>query len=93
MVKIKDSIDINTDFDVELDVSVRDFYSELSEDEINELIDLLMEDNYILNGPRKGEYNNHMDDKWRDSISKLFSNRWKLSNEDIETIERISNKL
>lgn len=93
MVKIKREVDVNTYFDVDVEIDVQDFYSELSNDEIYELIDLLVQDQYILDGPNIRKYNTHMDDKWRDSVSKLFSNRWKLSNEDIETIEKIADKL
>lgn len=93
MVKISKHVDIDTYLDVDVEIDLQEFYSELSKNEICELISLLVEDQYILGGPHIKQHNNHMDDKWRDSVTKLFSNRWRLSNEDIETIEKITDKL
>ncbi len=93
MVKVKGSVDISTDFDVELDVNIEDFYNELSSDDVSELIELLLEDKFILGGVARKNDNHFLDVKWRDSVTKLFSNRWKLSNEDIETVEKIADKL
>ncbi len=93
MVKINKHIDIDTYLDVDVDISVQDFYNELSNNDVSELIELLLEDKFILGGGVTKNDNHFLDVKWRDSVTKLFSNRWKLSNEDIETIEKIADKL
>ena len=34
-----------------------------------------------------------IDDEWNEQVNKLFNNKWRLSNEDAETILKITNKL
>jgi hypothetical protein len=93
MVRINKYIDIDTYLDVDVDISVQDFYKELSNNDVSELIELLLDDQLILGGGVTKNDNHFLDVKWRDSVTKLFSNRWKLSDEDIETIEKIADKL
>ncbi len=78
-----------------LDVSIFDLYHELDDTEKIGLINLLIEENLLLDSccPRKKNMNNYLDDIWYDALNKLSSNRFKLSNDDINKILEISNKV
>ena len=82
--------------DVEFEVDVIDFLDECSEEDIDGLIDELEDRGYLLNMRKTtDEYSHFDDDEWNKIILKLSNPyvRLILSNEDIELIKQIANKL
>ena len=74
---------------VNVDVDIDDVISSLSDREVQELVDELYEDGYVA----KKDKSVSTDDAWNDQTSKLFNNRWRLSEEDQKTILQITNKI
>lgn len=93
MVKIREEVNVDTYVDVDVEISVQDFYNQLTGDDVAKLVGLLLDDGYILGGTYTPGSRNPMDEEWEESLSKLFSNRLRLSNDDVETIIKISNKI
>jgi len=74
---------------VNVDVDIDDVISSLSVRELQQLVDELYEDGYVA----KKDESPSTDDAWNDQTSKLFNNRWRLSEEDQKTILQITNKI
>jgi len=74
---------------VSVDVDIDDVISSLSDRELQQLVDELYEDGYVA----KKDESLSTDDAWNDQTSKLFNNRWRLSEEDQKTILQITNKI
>lgn len=83
--------------DVEVNVDYDDFLEACSVNEINRVIEWLEDNNYIFKQPNMGKKsnykNNTQDDIFNDMVYKLINNRWKLSKEDQQKIEIISNSI
>lgn len=78
----------------EIDLDVNEIYENLSDREILQLVDLLVEENLVIStNTIKSESINFLDDDWRKTLMVLTNNRHRLSNEDEEIIKSIANKL
>ena len=78
----------------EIDLDVNEIYENLSDREILQLVDLLVEENLVIStNTIKSESINFLDDEWRKTLMVLTNNRHILSNEDEEIIKSIANKL
>lgn len=93
MVQFKDGIDINIrDVEVEasIDVSPEDYYLGMNSWKVNEMIDILERAGYLSEFAIGKTYT---DDDWASKMKLLYQNKWRMSNEDIETILKIVDKL
>jgi len=80
--------------EAEIDLDVNEIYENLSDLEILQLVDLLVEENLVIStNTIKSESINFLDDEWRKILMVLTNNRHRLSNEDEEIIKLIANKL
>ena len=78
----------------EIDLDVNEIYENLSDREILQLVDLLVEENLVIStNTIKSESINFLDDEWRKTLMVLTNNRHRLSNEDEEIVNSIANKL
>ena len=78
----------------EIDLDVNEIYENLSDREILQLVDLLVEENLVIStNTIKSESINFLDDEWRKTLMVLTNNRHRLSNEDEEIVKSIANKL
>jgi hypothetical protein len=78
----------------EIDLDVNEIYENLSDREILQLVDLLVEENLVIStNTIKSESINFLDDEWRKTLMGLINNRHRLLNEDEEIIKSIANKL
>ena len=73
-----------------IDIEIDDIMYSLSSREKQELVDELYADGYIA---KKDESEKSTDDEWNEQVHKLFNNKWRLSNEDEETILNITKKI
>jgi hypothetical protein len=78
---------------ISIDVDIDEVLWGLSSHEKQKLVDELYEDGYVpkqLGGIHPDEgYDNDFDEQ----VAKLIGNKWKLSNEDEQTILQIANKI
>jgi len=80
--------------EAEIYLDVNKIYENLSDREILQLVDLLVEENLVIStNTIKSESINFLDDEWRKTLMVLTNNRHRLSNEDEEIIKSIANKL
>ena len=79
--------------EAEVWVDVNDFIDECSDKEIKKIITRLVEDGLVKSGDVKNKKDNVSDEMWKEKVEKLFNNRLQLSNEEIEIIEKITNRL
>ena len=80
----------------DIDIDPSDFVSACSKREIEELIDALTEDGYIVKPINSVplEDKNLMDEEWDEVISKISGRaRLRLTNEEEEVIKKIANRL
>jgi hypothetical protein len=80
----------------DLDIDPSDFVSACSKREIEELIDALTEDGYIVKPINSVplEDKNLLDEEWDEVMGKLSGRaRLRLTNEEEETIRKIANRL
>ena len=78
----------------EIDLSVDEIYENLSDREVNKLIDLLVSEGEVIStNVGKNESMSFLDEEWKKTLINLMNNRHRLSNEDEETIKTIANKL
>ncbi len=73
-----------------IDIEIDDIMYSLSSREKQELVDELYADGYIA---KKDDSEKSTDDEWNEQVHKLFNNKWRLSNEDEETILNITKKI
>lgn len=73
-----------------IDIDIDDILYGMTSWEKQELADELYEDGYLA---KKDASERNSDDEWNEQVNKLFSNKWRLSKEDEETILKITNKL
>lgn len=80
-------------FDTEVDVSVDDFLSACNQKEIENLIDYLIEDGYLVDrSVSKPQDKSVLEIEWDDMINKLSQLRQRITNEEEDTIKKIVNK-
>lgn len=85
--------------DAEIEVDVDDFISSCSQSEIAGLIDCLIDEGYLpqsfraSTNPKINPNGTLASNEFDESVSKLFGNFWRLSNEDAEIINKIADKL
>ena len=78
----------------EIDLSVDEIYENLSDREVNKLIDLLVSEGEVIStNVGKNESMSFLDEEWKKTLINLMNNRHRLSNEDEETIKTIAQKL
>jgi len=78
----------------EIDLSVDEIYENLTDREVNRLIDLLVSEGEVIStNLGENESMSFLDDEWKKTLLNLMNNRHRLSNEDEETIKTIANKL
>jgi hypothetical protein len=75
---------------INVDVDIDDILSSMTHREKQELVDDLYADGYIA---KKDDSERSTDDEWNEQVHKLFNNKWRLSNEDEETILKITKKI
>lgn len=76
---------------VNVDVDIDDILSDLSDSELQELVDNLYEDGYVAKKDPRHESLEYSD--WDEKVGKLLRNKWRLSKEDEETILKIADKI
>ena len=78
----------------EIDLDVNEIYENLSDREILQMVDLLVDEGLVVStNSSKNESLNFLDQEWKQTLLKLMENRYRLSNEDEEIIKTIANKL
>jgi hypothetical protein len=78
----------------EVDLSVDEIYENLSDREVLKLIDLFVEEGLVIStNTSKNESMSFLDEEWKKTLLNLMNNRYRISNEDEETIKTIANKL
>jgi len=78
----------------EIDLSVDEIYENLTDREVNRLIDLLVSEGEVIStNLGENESMSFLDEEWKKTLLNLINNRHRLSNEDEETIKTIANKL
>ena len=78
----------------EIDLSVDEIYENLSDLEVKKLIDLLVSESEVIStNVGKNESMSFLDEEWKKTLINLMDNRYRLSNEDEETIKTIAQKL
>ena len=82
--------EISAYVNVDVEVDIDEFLSSCTEREIQKLIDYLIEDGYIKNNNPK--LKNLIELEWEQTIYNLLEKRLSISNEDEETIKKISKK-
>ena len=80
--------------EAEIDLDVNEIYENLSDREILQMVDLLVDEGLVVStNSSKNESLNFLDQEWKQTLLKLMENRYRLSNEDEEIIKTIANKL
>lgn len=80
--------------DVEVDVDVNDFLDECSSDEIDEVIEYLIDANWLSEDRKVIPQNLSFDEEQlHKNLYKIRDNYYMLSEEDEEIIKKIANKL
>jgi len=75
---------------INIDIDIDDIISNMSSYDKQMMVDELYADGYIA---KKDNEARSTDDEWNEQVHKLFNNKWRLSNEDEETILKITNKI
>ena len=77
-----------------IDISPSEFVDACSDREINQLIEILIEDGYIDHNTLIKSENKTPDEQlFSQSLAKLIENKHRLTNEEEEIINKISNRL
>lgn len=85
--------EISAYVNVDVEVDIDEFLSSCTEREIQKLIDYLIEDGYIKNNKNNNpKLKNLIELEWEQTIYNLLEKRLSISNEDEETIKKISKK-
>ncbi len=82
------------DFEFYNEIEVDEFWHECSKSEKQELIDLLVEEGYVIRKTKQPDDPNRnlLDEEWDDLCNKLQSIRQRLSVDDEQTIKDIISK-
>ena len=87
MPKFTESVCIEEYTNVDIDVSVEDFYDEMSDNEARQMLKLLIEDGYDV--PTTASSNNW---EFIDAMKKLSNNYYQLTNEEEALIIALSKR-
>ena len=80
--------------DAELDVDVEEIYDELSYSEIDELVDILVDEGHVVrtSSTKTADSQNNSEWLFSNMIGKIISNRLRLTKEEEELLQKISNR-
>ena len=78
--------------EVDIDISVQDFYDELDYDDVQKLIKLLIEDEYIKGEDDNSELESIYEWEFNKMIKKITDNRVMLTKEEEELLKKISDR-
>ena len=85
---------------INIDLDLDDIYYEMSRYDKNEMAELLFEDGILENHKNpnirklvRGSEESFDEEQFRNNLTKLWNSFYQLSNEDIEIIEKLANKL
>ena len=79
--------------DAELDVDVEEIYDELSYSEIDELVNILVDGHVVRTSSAKtADSQNNSEWLFSNMIGKIISNRLRLTKEEEELLQKISNR-
>ena len=80
--------------DAELDVDVEEIYDELSYSEIDELVDILVDEVHVVRtiSAKTADSQNNSEWLFSNMIGKIISNRLRLTKEEEELLQKISNR-
>jgi hypothetical protein len=85
------SFDVNTDIDIDIDID--DFVDACTTYEIKRLIEYLEEEGHIANRIDTNSTNKTFSEKdFEEKLTKIANNRFLLSDEELELIEKIANR-
>jgi len=80
-------------FSTEVDIDPSEFIDNCSEQEIEELVNILIEEGYLEGQPvTSNEHHNLLDKEWAEIMGKIMKFRLLLSNEEEMTIKNIANR-
>ena len=79
--------------EAEVWIDVEEFISDCSEKEIEKMIKILAEDGHIQRRDFKSKNKNFSDEIWQEKVEKILKNRLILTEEEIEIIEKIANRI
>jgi len=77
---------------VETDIDVDEFIDNCSDEDIDEIIQILLEHGRISKLFTTSKVQLYTEQFWVETLNKLITNRLSLTNEEIETIENISKR-
>lgn len=78
--------------DVDVDIDVDEFIDQCSDEDIDEIIKILSEQGRITKLFTTSKVQLYTEQAWVETLNKLITNRLSLTNEEIETIEKISKR-
>ena len=87
MPTFREEVNIDEYVDVDLDIEVQEFYDEMNDAERKEMFDLL-----VKNGFAPSNIQSHLNWEFTNAIVKLSSNYFSLTNEEINTIIKLSKR-
>jgi hypothetical protein len=79
----------------DFDLDVEEIYDELSSYEINELIDILVEEGYVIktkSNSKSSDTQNTSEWLFTNMIGKIINNRLRLNQEEEELLQKISDR-
>jgi len=81
------------DFSTYVNIEPAEFVENCSNQEIEELVDILVEEGYLDGQPVTSErHHNILDEEWVKIVGKLMKSRLFLSNDEEMTIKNIANR-
>lgn len=84
----------STEVDVEIDITPQEYVDSCDTDEVDELVDILIDEGFISKTEKIGSSEKLYTEKaWEETLDKLRIWRSILTSEEIESIEKISNRL
>jgi hypothetical protein len=83
---------VETDVDVEIEID--EFIGHCSLEDIKEIIDVLIKDGHLPKNIIRTDdtKTTHSEMMWSETLEKLRLNRFLLTNEEIETVEKMANR-
>jgi hypothetical protein len=81
------------DFSTYVNIEPAEFVENCSNQEIEELVDILVEEGYLYGQPVTSDrHHNLLDEEWSKMVGKLMKSRLFLSNEEEMIIKNIANR-
>lgn len=88
--------DFRHEVDVDIEIDVDEFLGECSSDEIEEVIEFLVDNNYIkrdsITDRPNNTMDNVMDESYKEALDKLYTRRIYLTLEEEQFIHNLANK-